>query len=136
MGVEEGRVEGSRGWRDAPSLSRLEYLNGLFTNIFILHHSNIYSMPLRPTVQEDGGDVIFKGFEDGIVQLKLQGACTSCPSSIITLKNGIQNMLQFYIPEVEGVEQVSTFLKRILNFLILFFNYSSFTPSQNISARF
>ncbi|KAL7981264.1 hypothetical protein Chor_002160 [Crotalus horridus] len=61
---------------------------------------------LRPTVQEDGGDVIFKGFEDGIVQLKLQGSCTSCPSSIVTLKNGIQNMLQFYIPEVEGVEQV------------------------------
>uniref|UniRef100_A0A2K5P8C3 NFU1 iron-sulfur cluster scaffold homolog, mitochondrial n=1 Tax=Cercocebus atys TaxID=9531 RepID=A0A2K5P8C3_CERAT len=45
-------------------------------------------------------DVIYKGFEDGI------GSCTSCPSSIITLKNGIQNMLQFYIPEVEGVEQV------------------------------
>ncbi|XP_062995451.1 NFU1 iron-sulfur cluster scaffold homolog, mitochondrial isoform X1 [Elgaria multicarinata webbii] len=61
---------------------------------------------IRPTVQEDGGDVIFKGFEDGIVQLKLQGSCTSCPSSIITLKNGIQNMLQFYIPEVESVEQV------------------------------
>ncbi|NXO67876.1 NFU1 protein, partial [Phainopepla nitens] len=61
---------------------------------------------IRPTVQEDGGDVIYRGFEDGIVQLKLQGACTSCPSSIITLKNGIQNMLQFYIPEVEGVEQV------------------------------
>ncbi|KAF3826708.1 hypothetical protein GH733_009233 [Mirounga leonina] len=60
---------------------------------------------IRPTVQEDGGDVIYKGFEDGIVQLKLQGSCTSCPSSIITLKNGIQNMLQFYIPEVEGVEQ-------------------------------
>ncbi|KAF7236716.1 hypothetical protein EYD10_16565 [Varanus komodoensis] len=63
---------------------------------------------IRPTVQEDGGDVVFKGFEDGIVQLQLQGSCTSCPSSIITLKNGIQNMLQFYIPEVEGVEQVST----------------------------
>ncbi|KAM6235001.1 NFU1 iron-sulfur cluster scaffold homolog, mitochondrial [Porphyrio hochstetteri] len=61
---------------------------------------------IRPTVQEDGGDVVYKGFEDGIVQLKLQGSCTSCPSSIITLKNGIQNMLQFYIPEVEGVEQV------------------------------
>ncbi|KAM9266522.1 NFU1 iron-sulfur cluster scaffold homolog, mitochondrial isoform 3-T3 [Morus bassanus] len=61
---------------------------------------------IRPTVQEDGGDVIYKGFEDGIVQLKLQGSCTSCPSSIITLKNGIQNMLQFYVPEVEGVEQV------------------------------
>ena len=65
-----------------------------------------YICVYRPTVQEDGGDVIYKGFEDGIVQLKLQGSCTSCPSSIITLKNGIQNMLQFYIPEVEGVEQV------------------------------
>ncbi|XP_048379133.2 NFU1 iron-sulfur cluster scaffold homolog, mitochondrial-like [Stegostoma tigrinum] len=62
---------------------------------------------IRPTVQEDGGDVIYKGFEDGIVKLMLQGSCTSCPSSAITLKSGIQNMLQFYIPEVEGVEQVT-----------------------------
>ncbi|KAM8974822.1 NFU1 iron-sulfur cluster scaffold homolog, mitochondrial [Pelodytes ibericus] len=62
---------------------------------------------IRPTVQEDGGDVLYRGFQDGIVQLKLQGSCTNCPSSIITLKSGIQNMLQFYIPEVEGVEQVT-----------------------------
>lgn len=61
---------------------------------------------IRPTVQEDGGDVIYMGFEDGIVKLKLQGSCSSCPSSIVTLKNGVQNMLQFYIPEVLGVEQV------------------------------
>ncbi|XP_067857150.1 NFU1 iron-sulfur cluster scaffold homolog, mitochondrial isoform X2 [Heptranchias perlo] len=61
---------------------------------------------IRPTVQEDGGDVIYKGFEDGIVKLKLQGACTSCPSSMVTLKSGIENMLQFYVPEVEGVVQV------------------------------
>ncbi|PIK61867.1 putative NFU1 iron-sulfur cluster scaffold-like, mitochondrial [Apostichopus japonicus] len=46
------------------------------------------------------------GFEDGIVKLKMQGACTSCPSSIVTLKNGVQNMMQFYIPEVLGVEQI------------------------------
>ena len=61
---------------------------------------------IRPTVQEDGGDIIYVGFEDGIVKLKLQGSCTSCPSSIVTLKNGVQNMLQFYIPEVVAVEQV------------------------------
>lgn len=61
---------------------------------------------IRPTVQEDGGDIIFMGFEDGIVKLKMQGSCSSCPSSIVTLKNGVQNMLQFYIPEVEGIEQV------------------------------
>ncbi|XP_060712484.1 NFU1 iron-sulfur cluster scaffold homolog, mitochondrial isoform X1 [Hemiscyllium ocellatum] len=62
---------------------------------------------IRPTVQEDGGDVIYKGFEDGIVKLMLQGSCTSCPSSVVTLKSGIQNMLQFYVPEVEGVVQVT-----------------------------
>ncbi|KAM6956711.1 NFU1 iron-sulfur cluster scaffold homolog, mitochondrial [Aplochiton taeniatus] len=61
---------------------------------------------IRPTVQEDGGDVIFKGFEDGTVKLKLVGSCTGCPSSSVTLRNGIQNMLKFYIPEVEDVEQV------------------------------
>lgn len=61
---------------------------------------------IRPTVQEDGGDVIFKGFEGGTVKLKLVGSCTGCPSSTVTLKNGIQNMMQFYIPEVQNVEQV------------------------------
>lgn len=61
---------------------------------------------IRPTVQEDGGDIIFMGYEDGIVKLRLQGSCSSCPSSIVTLKNGVQNMLQFYIPEVQAVEQV------------------------------
>lgn len=61
---------------------------------------------IRPTVQEDGGDIIYVGYEDGIVKLKMQGACTSCPSSVVTLKNGVQNMLQFYIPEVLGVEQI------------------------------
>ncbi|CAB3981756.1 NFU1 iron-sulfur cluster scaffold homolog, mitochondrial-like [Paramuricea clavata] len=61
---------------------------------------------IRPTVQEDGGDIIFKGFENGVVKLKMQGACSTCPSSIFTLKNGIENMLQFYVPEVNSVEQV------------------------------
>ncbi|XP_028142512.1 NFU1 iron-sulfur cluster scaffold homolog, mitochondrial [Diabrotica virgifera virgifera] len=61
---------------------------------------------IRPTVQEDGGDIIFVAYEDGIVKLKMQGACSSCPSSVVTLKNGVQNMMQFYIPEVIGVEQV------------------------------
>ncbi|XP_037321141.2 NFU1 iron-sulfur cluster scaffold homolog, mitochondrial [Pungitius pungitius] len=61
---------------------------------------------IRPTVQEDGGDVIYKGFEGGTVKLKLVGSCTGCPSSTVTLKNGIQNMLQFYVPEVSNVEQV------------------------------
>merc|ERR1712242_639867 len=61
---------------------------------------------IRPTVQEDGGDILYMGFDDGVVKLKMQGSCTSCPSSIVTLKNGVQNMLQFYIPEVVSVEQI------------------------------
>merc|ERR1712079_959589 len=61
---------------------------------------------IRPTVQEDGGDILYMGFDDGVVKLKMQGSCTSCPSSVVTLKNGVQNMLQFYIPEVVAVEQI------------------------------
>lgn len=61
---------------------------------------------IRPTVQEDGGDIQFISFQDGVVKLKMQGSCTSCPSSVVTLKNGVQNMLQFYIPEVVAVEQI------------------------------
>ncbi|CAN6595162.1 nifU-like protein, mitochondrial [Trichomonascus vanleenenianus] len=62
---------------------------------------------IRPAIQEDGGDIIYKGFTDeGIVQLKLQGACRSCDSSSVTLKNGIESMLMHYVEEVTGVEQV------------------------------
>ncbi|CAG7716817.1 unnamed protein product [Allacma fusca] len=68
---------------------------------------------IRPTVQEDGGDIRFIAFKDGIVQLEMQGSCTSCPSSVVTLKNGVQNMLQFYIPEVLGVEQVISEAEKI-----------------------
>lgn len=57
--------------------------------------------------------VFWQGFDDGIVKLKMQGSCTSCPSSIVTLKNGVQNMLQFYIPEVKGVQQVSSIWNQI-----------------------
>jgi Fe-S cluster biogenesis protein NfuA len=61
---------------------------------------------IRPAIQEDGGDVEYRGFTpEGIVHLKLKGACRTCDSSVITLKNGIENMLKHYVPEVEGVEQ-------------------------------
>ncbi|EFX81846.1 hypothetical protein DAPPUDRAFT_49825 [Daphnia pulex] len=75
-------------------------------NDTVLMIKELLDSRIRPTVQEDGGDLVFKGFKDGIVYLKLQGSCTSCPSSMVTLKNGVQNMLQFYIPEVIAVEQV------------------------------
>ncbi|VDK63666.1 unnamed protein product [Onchocerca ochengi] len=61
---------------------------------------------IKPMVQEDGGDVIYKGFHDGVVHLKMQGSCTGCPSSSVTLQSGIKNMLQFYVPEVKDVIEV------------------------------
>lgn len=62
---------------------------------------------VRPAVAQDGGDIIFRGFHDGIVQLELHGSCSGCPSSTITLKNGIENMLKHYVPEVVAVEAVA-----------------------------
>ena len=61
---------------------------------------------VRPAVAQDGGDIVFRGFEDGIVKLELHGSCSGCPSSTITLKNGIENMLKHYVPEVVAVEAV------------------------------
>ncbi|KAK1988284.1 scaffold protein Nfu/NifU N terminal-domain-containing protein [Colletotrichum cereale] len=62
---------------------------------------------IRPAIQEDGGDIEFRGFTDeGIVLLKLRGACRTCDSSTVTLKNGIEGMLMHYIEEVKGVQQI------------------------------
>lgn len=63
---------------------------------------------VRPSVQEDGGDIVFKSFDEetGVVLLKLQGSCSGCPSSSVTLKSGIENMMMHYIPEVTSVEAI------------------------------
>jgi Fe-S cluster biogenesis protein NfuA len=58
---------------------------------------------VRPAVAQDGGDITFQGFERGVVYLHLRGACSGCPSSIVTLKNGIENLLRYYVPEVVEV---------------------------------
>ena len=77
------------------------------------HDSEVVSMikelletRIRPAIQEDGGDIDFRGFEDGWVSLKLRGACRTCDSSTVTLRNGIESMLMHYIEEVKGVKQV------------------------------
>ena len=62
---------------------------------------------VRPFVAQDGGDIVYHGFEDGIVSLTMQGACAGCPSSTATLKLGIENMLKHYIPEVVEVQAVA-----------------------------
>ncbi len=61
---------------------------------------------VRPAVAQDGGDIIFHDFEDGIVYLQMQGSCSGCPSSTATLKAGIENMLRHYVPEVIEVRAV------------------------------
>ncbi len=61
---------------------------------------------IRPAVAQDGGDIIFQGFDSGVVYLHLQGSCAGCPSSTMTLKAGIENMLRHYIPEVVEVRAV------------------------------
>ena len=61
---------------------------------------------IRPAVAKDGGDIKFKEFKDGIVWVQLQGSCSGCPSSTMTLKQGVQNLLCHYIPEVQKVEAI------------------------------
>lgn len=62
---------------------------------------------VRPAVAMDGGDIIFRNFKEGIVELEMHGACSGCPSSTATLKDGIENMLKHYIPEVKEVLAVA-----------------------------
>ena len=61
---------------------------------------------VRPAVASDGGDIVFRGYRQGVVRLHMQGSCSGCPSSSATLKHGIENMLKHYVPEVVAVEQV------------------------------
>ena len=61
---------------------------------------------IRPAVAKDGGDIKFKEFKDGVVKVQLQGSCSGCPSSTMTLKQGVQNLLCHYLPEVKKVEAI------------------------------
>ena len=62
---------------------------------------------VRPAVAQDGGDITFQGYRDGIVYLNMRGSCSGCPSSTATLKHGIQNLLRHFVPEVREVEAVA-----------------------------
>ena len=61
---------------------------------------------IRPAVARDGGDIKFKSFENGVVKVELQGSCSGCPSSLMTLKKGVQNLLKHYVKEVQSVEAI------------------------------
>ena len=62
---------------------------------------------VRPAVAQDGGDITLRGYDRGVVYLHLRGSCAGCPSSIVTLKNGIENLLRYYVPEVVEVRAIS-----------------------------
>ena len=66
----------------------------------------ILDQKIRPAVAKDGGDIKFKNFEKGIVKVQLQGSCSGCPSSTMTLKQGVQNLLKHYVKEVNSVEAI------------------------------
>ena len=68
--------------------------------------NEVLDAKVRPAVARDGGDIKFKSFKDGIVIVELQGSCSGCPSSTATLKQGVQNLLCHYIPEVKSVEAI------------------------------
>ena len=65
---------------------------------------NILETKVKPAVANDGGDIKFLDYKDGVVKVKLQGSCSGCPSSTITLKRGVQNLLKHYIPDIKQVE--------------------------------
>ena len=68
--------------------------------------NEVLDSKIRPAVARDGGDITFKSFSDGVVTVELKGSCSGCPSSIMTLKQGVQNLLCHYIPEVKSVEAI------------------------------
>jgi Fe-S cluster biogenesis protein NfuA len=72
----------------------------------VLQIKELLETRVRPAVAQDGGDIIFHDYEDGVVYLHMQGSCSGCPSSTATLKAGIENMLRHYIPEVVEVRAV------------------------------
>ena len=73
----------------------------------VLQIKELLETRVRPAVAQDGGDIVFHGFEDGVVFLHMQGSCAGCPSSTATLKAGIENMLRHYIPEVVEVRAIN-----------------------------
>jgi len=76
------------------------------SNEIINKINEVLDSKIRPAVARDGGDITFKSFKDGVVTVELKGSCSGCPSSIMTLKQGVQNLLCHYIPEIKSVEAI------------------------------
>ena len=78
--------------------------NDQSSNEVVKKINEVLDSKVRPAVAKDGGDIIFKSFKDGVVTVQLKGSCSGCPSSVMTLKQGVQNLLCHYVPEVKTVE--------------------------------
>ena len=76
------------------------------SNLIVEEIKKVLDSKIRPAVAKDGGDIKFISFQDGTVKVELRGSCSGCPSSIVTLKNGVQNLLRHYIKEVKNVEAI------------------------------
>ena len=94
-------LELSKFLNNSTSDSKLVQSNEIIDKI-----NEVLDSKIRPAVARDGGDIKFKSFNNGIVTVELKGSCSGCPSSIITLKQGVQNLLCHYIPEVKSVEAI------------------------------
>ncbi|KAL2265472.1 hypothetical protein VTJ83DRAFT_6572 [Remersonia thermophila] len=103
-GAQGGGAEAAGGGAATPETDSLAYDENDSEVVGMI--KELLETRVRPAIQEDGGDIEFRGFEDGYVLLKLRGACRTCDSSTVTLKNGIEGMLMHYIEEVKGVHQV------------------------------
>lgn len=86
-------------------------------NELTLQIKELLDTRVRPAVAMDGGDIIFHSFKEGVVFLEMHGACSGCPSSTVTLKSGIENMLRYYVPEVEEVRAVDENGQELENYM-------------------
>lgn len=100
-------AEGQPVIKDAPDVSDTTILDT--DDEIVAAIKELIESRVRPSVQEDGGDIFYEGFDPstGMVKVKLAGSCVGCPSSSVTLRNGVENMLMHYIPEVKGIEDMT-----------------------------
>ena len=93
---------------DKPILNKKKETNNYEPNLSEVEDRimKVLDSKVRPAVAKDGGDIKFKSFKDGVVHVELQGSCSGCPSSLMTLKQGVQNLLCHYVEEVKSVEAI------------------------------
>tara|TARA_B100001989_G_scaffold190165_1_gene139262 strand:+ start:230 stop:772 length:543 start_codon:yes stop_codon:yes gene_type:complete len=89
---------------DGPILKENKKIDKFVDDETVKKIIDVLDNKIRPAVARDGGDIKFKSFENGVVKVELQGSCSGCPSSLMTLKQGVQNLLKHYVKEVNSVE--------------------------------